>query len=57
VQGERATLAVTGINGEDLRTWLLKARGGARARPVEASLMRSGDGYNGTLVVAIGTPQ
>ena len=57
VQGERATLSVTGINGEDLRTWLLKARGGARARPVEASLMRSGEGYNGTLVVAIGSPQ
>ena len=36
VQGERATLSVTGINGEDLRTWLLKARGGARARPIEA---------------------
>jgi len=57
VQGERATLSVTGINGEDLRTWLLKARGGARARPIEASLMRAGDGYNGTLVVAIGSPQ
>jgi general secretion pathway protein M len=57
LQGERATLSVTGINGEDLRTWLLKARGGARARPIEASLMRSGEGYNGTLVVAIGSPQ
>ena len=57
VQGDRATLSVTGINGEDLRTWLIKARGGARARPVEATLTRAGDGYNGTLVVAIGTPQ
>lgn len=54
VQGERATLSVTGINGEDLRKWLLQARGGARARPVEANLMRAGDGYNGTLVVSIG---
>ena len=57
VQGERATLSVTGINGEDLRKWLLQARGGARARPVEANLMRAGDGYNGTLVVSIGSSQ
>ena len=57
VQGERATLSVTGINGEDLRTWLIKARGGARARPVEASLTRAGEGYNGTVVVSIGSPQ
>ena len=57
VQGDRATLSVTGINGEDLRTWLIQARGGARARPVEASLTRAGDGYNGTLVVAIGAAQ
>ena len=57
VQGDRATLSVTGINGEDLRKWLLQARGGARARPVEATLTRAGDGYNGTLVVAIGAAQ
>ena len=57
VQGNRATLTVTGINGEDLRKWLIQARGGARARPVEATLTRAGDGYNGTLVVAIGSPQ
>jgi general secretion pathway protein M len=57
VQGERATLSVTGINGEELRKWLLQARGGARARPVEANLMRAGNGYNGTLVVSIGSPQ
>ena len=57
VQGDRATLSVTGINGEDLRLWLIKARGGARARPVEANLVRAGDGYNGTLVVAIGNAQ
>ena len=57
VQGDRATLSVTGINGEDLRKWLIQARGGARARPVEATLVRAGDGYNGTLVVTIGTTQ
>ena len=57
VQGDRATLSVTGINGEDLRAWLIQARGGARARPIEASLTRAGDGYNGSLVVKIGAAQ
>ena len=57
VQGDRATLSVTGINGEDLRKWLIQARGGARARPVEATLNRAGDGYNGTVVVSIGSSQ
>ncbi len=50
---DRATLSVTGATGEDLRQWLLQARGGARARPVAAALTRAGDGYNGTLVVSI----
>ena len=57
MQNDRAVLSLTGANGEELRTWLLKARGGARARPVEASLTRAGDGYNGTLVVATGSSQ
>ena len=57
VQNDRAILALTGANGEDIRKWLLQARGGARARPIEAMLTRTGDGYNGTLVVAIGSPQ
>jgi len=57
VQNDRAVLSLNGANGEDLRKWLLQARGGARARPVEASLTRAGDGYNGTLVVAIGSSQ
>lgn len=51
---DRATLTVTGATGEDLRQWLLAARSGARARPIEATLTRVGDGYNGTLAVAIG---
>jgi general secretion pathway protein M len=57
IQNDRAVLSLTGANGEDLRKWLIQARGGARARPVEASLTRSGDGYNGTLVVVIGSSQ
>jgi len=57
VQNDRATLSLTGASGEDLRQWLMQARGGARARPIEANLSRVGDGYNGTLVVAIGSAQ
>ena len=57
MQGDRAVLSLTGANGEDLRAWLLQARGGARARPIEANLVRAGDGYNGTLIVAIGNAQ
>jgi general secretion pathway protein M len=53
VVADRATLTVTGATGEDLRQWLIQARGGARARPVEATLTHAGDGYNGTLVVSI----
>ena len=53
VAADKATLSLTGASGEDIRQWLLQARGGARARPVEATLTRSGDGYNGTLVVSI----
>jgi general secretion pathway protein M len=54
VQGERAVLTVTGLNGEQLRGWLAEARAGARARPVEAQLNRTPQGYNGTLVVTLG---
>ena len=54
-QGDRVVVTLTGVTGEDLRKWLVQARGGARARPIEATLARAGDGYNGTLVVAIGS--
>jgi general secretion pathway protein M len=57
VQQDRAILSVTAANGEDLRKWLIQARGGARARPIEAALQRVGEGYNGTLTVAIGQQQ
>ena len=57
MQNDRAVLTLNGATGEDLRTWLIQARGGARARPIEANLARAGDGYNGTLIVAIGNTQ
>jgi general secretion pathway protein M len=56
VQNDRATLTLTGATGEEIRQWLTEVRSGARARPIEANLARSGEGYNGTLVVALGQP-
>jgi len=55
LQGERATLTLKEATGEDLRQWLGEARSGARARPVELQLTRSGELYSGTLVVTIGS--
>jgi len=57
MQGDRATLTLTGVTGETLRAWLTEARGGARARPIEARLTRGPQGYAGTLVVSIGGGQ
>ena len=54
LQGDRATLTLTGISPEALRAWLNEARSGARARPVEASLQRGASGFTGSLTVALG---
>jgi len=54
LQGERATLTLTGVDSARLRSWLAEARSGARARPIEAQLSRGPQGYQGTLVVALG---
>jgi len=54
LQGDRATLTVTGAGTAALRDWLAEARSGARARPLEANLTRGAQGYSGTLVMAIG---
>jgi general secretion pathway protein M len=54
MQGERAILTVNGASTSQLRDWLAEARSGARARPVEARLTRSAQGYSGTLVVGLG---
>lgn len=55
-QGGRATLTLTGVDGEALRNLLSEVRSTARARPIEAQLVRSKSGYDGTLVLAIGGP-
>ena len=54
LQGDRAVLALNGVGTTALSDWLAEARSGARARPVEATLTRATQGYNGTLVLAIG---
>lgn len=57
VQGDRATLTLSGVTGAALRGWLTEARSGARARPTEAQLTRGPQGYAGTIVVTIGGGQ
>ena len=54
MQGERASLVLTGVDTDALRAWLQEVRSGARARPVEAQLQRDPRGYNGTLSVILG---
>ncbi len=54
MQGERAVLTLTGVGTSALSGWLAEARAGARARPVEATLSRGPQGYNGTLVLSLG---
>lgn len=53
VNGDRATLSLTGANGTQLRDWLAEARSAARARPLEANLTRAAQGYSGSIVVAL----
>jgi general secretion pathway protein M len=53
--GDRATLTLTGADTEALRSWLQEARSAARVRPIEAQLTRGAQGYNGTIVVSLGT--
>lgn len=51
--GERATLTLSGIDGEQLSDWLAEARSSARARPLEANLTRGAQGFTGSIVVAL----
>jgi general secretion pathway protein M len=53
VQGDRATVTFTGVAFEDLRAWLGEARSGARARPVEAQLLKAATGYSGSISVVM----
>ncbi len=55
IQGDRATLNLNKVSGEELAAWLDEARGAARVRPVEAGLMQVEPGvYSGNIVVVMG---
>jgi general secretion pathway protein M len=55
VQGDRATLSFTGIAAESLRAWLGEARSAARARPLEAQMVKAAAGYSGSITVTVGS--
>ncbi len=57
MQGDRASLTLTGVSADSLLGWLNEARSAARARPVEASLTRAAQGYSGTVVMTLGGVQ
>ena len=42
------------IQGDALRGWLGEARSAARARPVEAQLVKAATGYSGSITVSLG---
>lgn len=54
LQGERARVSVSELNGEALNRWLAEVRSSARARPIEAQLQRGPRGYSGHIVLALG---
>jgi len=55
LQGDRATLTVTGVSGDTLRDWLGEARSAARARPIDVKLTRTPQGHAGIVVVTLGS--
>lgn len=55
MQGDRATINVKNLSGDDLRDWLAEVRGGARARATDVQLARDTQGYSGTIVLVLET--
>jgi general secretion pathway protein M len=54
IQGERATVTLTGTAPDALAQWLAQARANARAIPAEAHLVRNGNGmWEGTVVLTL----
>jgi general secretion pathway protein M len=53
INGDRAVLSVNGVGAEPLQAWLGEVRSAARARPLEAKLQRSPNGYTGTIVLML----
>jgi general secretion pathway protein M len=54
LMGDRATVKFTGIGPGALQGWLVEVRSAARARPVEVQLQRSGNGFNGAVILTLG---
>ncbi|MDQ6628825.1 MAG: type II secretion system protein M [Pseudomonadota bacterium] len=54
MQGDRATLSFTGLPADSLRAWLGEARSAARARPLEAQLVKATSGYSGSVTLSVG---
>ena len=54
VQAERVVVQFSGVPPQTLQTWLHDVRSQARARPVEATLTRSGAEFQGNVVLALG---
>jgi general secretion pathway protein M len=53
LQGDRAVLTFSGVPFEALRNWLGEARSAARARPVEAQLLKGASGYSGSISITL----
>ena len=53
ISGDRAVLTISGIASEPLLAWLGEVRSAARARPVQAQMLRGPKGYSGTIVLAL----
>lgn len=51
--GDRATLTISGVSPEALRTWLSEVRSGARARPVDMTVNRADGGLTGQVTVTL----
>jgi general secretion pathway protein M len=54
LQGDRAVLTFSGVPFEALRDWLGEVRSAARARPIEAQLLKGASGYSGSISIAMG---
>jgi general secretion pathway protein M len=54
-QGERTVVSFSGVQPEQLRSWLAEARSGARARPVDAQITRGAQGLSGSVTLATGS--
>jgi len=53
LQGDRAVLTFSGLPFDALRNWLGEVRSAARARPVEAQLLKGASGYSGSITIVL----